>query len=303
MNTFQSQSEMKTLDFSHWKEVAWNGISFMAPAGWEIGKIGPRYLLLEAESGPLLEVKWKRVRGEFSHTLHLRRLSEFQGKKPGNPLRECSIPMEWQKALGNFQATGFTWQGDTIAGRGVILYCTSCHNATLIQFYQKHPEEIDKVPQPLLTSFRDHRQDGQVIWSVFDILATVPETFQLVRYRFEAGEFRLVFESTGQRITLHRWGPALALLENRNLDQFAGAAFDLSGGALRPLIVKGCNAVQWEAASSRSLLALMNIKPSFRCLRLWHLQEKNRILAVMAEGKGPFESTLLDKICSGYESL
>jgi hypothetical protein len=186
-----------------------------------VGKIGAHYLMLEEESGPVLEVKWGEVRGSFSHQDHLRRLAALHGKELGESVKQCPLPAAWEKALGKFEATGFSWHGKRVGGMGVLLYCSTCHNATLIQFYQKGSSQTEKIAQRLLTSFRDHRQDNQVIWSLFDIRATIPEKFRLVRHRFEAGEFELAFASGGQKITLHRWGPASILLSGRDLVQFA----------------------------------------------------------------------------------
>jgi hypothetical protein len=44
-------------------------------------------------------------------------------------------------------------------------------------------------------------------------------------------------------------------------------------------------------------------KASYYWLGLWHLEEKNRILGVRAEGKKPLDTELLDRICAHYESI
>lgn len=191
-----------------WKEFAWNGIRFLTPATWQVGKIGPRYLMLEVGSASVLEVKWGRIKGVFSHQMQLRRLAALQGKELRESVRQRPLPAAWKKALGKYEATGFSWRGETVGGVGVLLYCPTCQNATLIQFYGKGSNQTGEISERLLASFRDHRQDNQVIWSLFDIRATIPEKFQLIRHRFEAGKFELAFAWGGQKITLHRWGPA-----------------------------------------------------------------------------------------------
>jgi len=90
------------------KEIAWNGIRFLAPSDWEVGKIGPRYLMLETEYGPALEIKWGTVKGNFSHRKHLQRLAATQDKPSGKPVKKSPLPEEWAKALDPFDATGFS---------------------------------------------------------------------------------------------------------------------------------------------------------------------------------------------------
>jgi hypothetical protein len=290
-----------------WKEFAWNGIRFMAPVAWQVGRIGSRYLMLEEESGAVLEVKWELVKGAFSHQDHLRRLADLHGKELGKSVRQSSLPAPWEKALEKYEATGFSWRGRSIGGKGLLLYCPTCQNATLIQFYQKGSSQTEKIAQRLLTSFRDHRQDNQVIWSLFDIRATIPEKFRLVRHRFEAGEFELAFASGGQKITLHRWGPASILLSGRDLVQFARTMLPHPQGEARPVNGAGGKVVEWNAKPPLSRYdhwwSWIGAKPFFQWFRLWHVEEKNRILAVRAEGKETIDPRLLERICAGYESL
>ena len=290
-----------------WKEFAWNGIRFMAPPDWQVGKIGARYLMLEEESGSVLEVKWGRVNGTFSQQVHLRRLADLHGKELGKSVRQSPLPAAWKKALGKYKAIGFSWRGKTIGGKGVLVFCPTCQKATLIQFYQKGSNQTNKIPQRLLASFRDHRKDNQVIWSLFDIRATIPEKFQLVRHSFEAGKFELAFASGGQRISLHRWGPASILLRDRDLIHFAKTMLPLSQGEPYPVTVAGSKAVEWSVKPSPTpwglWWGLIKARPSSQWLRLWHVEEKNRILGVGAEGKRTMDARFLDRICAGYESI
>ena len=49
-----------------WKKLAWNGIHFNTPDQWEVAQIGTRHLILEDETGPVMEIKWGLVKGTFS---------------------------------------------------------------------------------------------------------------------------------------------------------------------------------------------------------------------------------------------
>ena len=289
------------------KEVAWNGIRFLSPREWELGKIGSRYLMLEDESGPVMEIKWGQIKGTFSHRDYLKRLSAFRGKDHRKSVSESPLPSGWEKALGSFESTGFSWRGTLLGGMGVILFCPTCRNATLIQFYQRDSGKLKRIYQPVLASFRDHRQDNQVVWSVFDIRAMMPVQYQLVRHRLDPGQFELAFESKGQQITLYRWGPASILLENRDLVEFAGAMVDTFGNEPHLVTKSSGKVVEWEVhlplSQWKRLWGYIKTRRPFQKYRLWHIEEKNRILGVSAVGKKPFDSRLLEQIFSGYESI
>lgn len=290
-----------------WQEFAWHGIRFEAPAGWQLGKMGPRYLLLEDDAGPALELKWGKVTGRFSPRTHLRRLTALQGKKLREPVTETPIPQPWQEAVGKYKATGFSWQGEGIGGSGVLLYCTACQTATLIQFYQKDNRQTETIPRRILYSFQDHREDNLVTWSLYDIRATLPEDFNLMKYRFEAGEFELAFFSKGRKLTLHRWGPAATLLSDCDLVRFARRLIPNPYGVGDPVILGEGRAVEWRIDPPSTpwghWWGRINRKLPFQWLRLWHLAGKNRILGVRIQGKRSVNPLFLDWVCENYESL
>ena len=286
-----------------WREIAWNGARLSTPAAWEVAKIGPRYLLLADQEEPAMEIKWERVKGRFSHRTALRRLRSLHG----NSVQESPLPDEWKQPLNGFIVTGFTWQAETRGGRGAILYCPACGNATLIQFFRTFSSPGNKTCLRVLASFQDHSLDDQVRWSLFDIRAQIPAEFRLVRYRFEAGRFEMHFGSKEQRIALYRWGPASALLDNGDLFAFAAQTIRIQRSEWRPLTWAGHPAVQWEKPVSAGLWARcrerMLRKPHFQWFRLWHLLEENRLFGVSAKGDKRFQSGWLDRICTQYESL
>ena len=290
------------------KEIAWNGIRFTAPVDWEIVKIGARYLMLEGESGPALEIKWRQVGEAFSHADQLRRLSEYNRKQPGVEVRKCSVPKGWKQALVDYQSSGFCWKEENLSGAGVTLYCPACRNATLIQFFSKPFGKPGDIPKRILVSFQDHTPNhpihDSVNWSMFDIRARVPKAYLLERYRFDAGEYRLDFHAGDQRIFLHRWAAASFLLDKyQGLNRFAADLFRIPEKAFQSTSINGCSAVGWEIESSGTWIDRFKVKPPHRWLRLWHLEKKNRLLGVLAEGRKPFDAELLGGICARYDSL
>ena len=290
----------------NWKQVAWNGIRFKTPPLWEIGQIGTRHLILEDEAGPVMEVKWGSVKGTFSHRAHLKRLAASQSRNIKGRIAEWFLPPPWEKALAGFETSGFLWQAADASGRGAILFCQACRNATLIQFFGDSSAKHEKVLLTVLRSFQDHRQDGRILWWIFDIRVKLPEGFRLLRYRFEAGKYELVFNDGMQNIHLQRWAPAAAILGGRDLIWFSGIIPEFAAGQPPLLTVDDSKAVEWSispAGKWRRMIGRLKVKPSYFWFRLWHLEDKNRILSVRAESKHPLDFRRLNRICAGYESL
>lgn len=290
---------------SPWKEVAWNGIRFLTPATWQVGTIGNYYLMLEQDGEPVVELKWGQTKDNFSHEAQLSRLSSLHKKGLEKTASECPIPKNWKEILGNYKTMAFSWKGKTMSGKGVILFCPSCHNATLIQFYRRSPAQPPEISQRLLSTFSDHREDKQVFWSVFGISATIPDAFRLQKYKFEAGEFELNFTSREQNIILQRWAPANVLLRNQSLVQIARSILNNPQGELLTEILTKDKAIEATCSLSSNQWAYrwlpLNKKPAYQELRLWHLDEKNCLLCVRIEGRKPSDRGFLKHICSGYE--
>jgi len=294
-------------DNMHWREIAWNGVRCEIPDYWDVAEIGPRYLMFADKSEPVLEIKWERIKGRFSHRSQLRRLTVQHKKKFGKTVKEVPLPSEWKTLLNDFSSVAFAWHVAEISGMGAVLYCPACKTATLIQFFQAASEHPDTIARHILGSFQDHPQDNQVIWALYDIRALIPIEFDLIKYRFDAGYYELVFSNKKLKITLERWGPASALLRNRDLEEFASM---MSGHASRepfPAVRTGPDAVEWVVSRPATWLARMGnigrLKVSGGCHRFWHSKEKNRIFGVKIEGKESVDAELFDRICDDYGSI
>lgn len=288
------------------KEIAWNGIRFLAPVEWEPAHIGTHYLVLENFAGPVLEVKWGRIKGNFSHAVHFKQLITRHKKRLGRTIQEKAVPANLKTALGAYAVSGFSWQGPTVSGNGMILYCPDCGNATLIQFYGNGSEKSDRITNALLASFQDHRHDDCILWSMFDIQARLPASFKLVHHRFRAGHFELGFAAGKHRVILNRWGPASILLADKNLVQFTREAVS-NMPAIPPPVQTGTGAaIEWRvppAAGIGSRWFNRIKKPCLQQLRVWRLDDKNRILGVRAEGRRPLDSGSFENICAGFDSV
>lgn len=290
----------------HWKEVAWNGVRFKTPANWEMAQIGTRHLLLENEAGPIMEVKWGPVKGKFSHKAHLKRLAALHSRRVKGRIAEWFLPPHWQAALSEYETSGFLWQGQAAIGRGAIIFCPACRTAALIQFFRYNSAQREKELSAVLRSYRDHRQDKRVLWSIFDLRVTLPQKLELIGFRFEAGKFEIKFTNDRQKIFLHRWAPAAALLGGGDLLEFTRMIPEFSAGKPQRLTIGGYNTIEWSKMPQsdwQRRISRLKVNPSFFWYRLWHLEEKNRILGIRSESKHPFDYQLLDQIYKEYESI
>lgn len=278
----------------------------MTPAVWEIGQIGSRHLILEEQTGPAMEVKWGSVKGAFSHKTYLKRLTTLHTRQLRGKIKEWELPPDWKRTLASYKASGFTWQTGDESATGVILYCPVCRNATLIQFFKHTSADLMKVYHAVLASYHDHHSNGRVLWAVFDIRSALPERFKLLRYRFDAGRFVLEFDAGDQKITLNRWAPASILLNGKTLADFVEKIPEFAEGDAHTVTTGGCHAVIGGVSPEtiwKRWMRRFKFKSAYLWFRVWHLEEKNRILGVRVESKRPLDSLMLKQICNDYESL
>ncbi len=288
------------------KDIAWNNIRLKIPSSWEIGRIGTHQLIFQDDSQPKLELKWHTIKGKFSHHAHLKRLATRHKNTLKQPIEKWPLSAEWENALTGFTTSGFSWRSEKSIGRGVILFCPVCRNATLIQFFFNAPDEIGTIPQKILKSLKDHRDDGQTDWSVFDIRATLPEKFILKHHRFQPGSYALEFSDGKQTIHLLRWAPASAFLDRQTLAQFAEALTHRAQTDFSAGMVNGYPAVEGYLApfiKEKRWFQRFTSKPVFQIWRFWHLMEKNRILGITIEGNHAIDPHLTNTICESYDSL
>ena len=288
------------------KDIAWNNIRLKIPRNWEIGRIDTNQLIFQDDSTPKLELKWNTIKGKFSHHAHLKRLTDQHKRSRIQLIEKWTLPAEWENALSGFSASGFSWRSEKSIGRGAILFCPVCRNATLIQFFLKTSDEMNDIPHKILESFKDHRDDGQTDWSVFDILATLPDKFMLKHHRFQPGNYALEFSDGKQIIHLLRWAPASAFLNRQTLFQFAEAITHIaqtdfsSGQVNKHPAVEGY--LMPSVKNNRWFQRLLS-NPVFQVWRFWHLAEKNRILGIKIEGNEAIDPHLTNTICKSYDSL
>jgi hypothetical protein len=293
-----------------WKEIGWNGIRFSVPRFWEAGRVGERYMLLENDGFPVLELKWNNIRGKFSTEGHLKRFkSNYQKQQGGQTISSWLIPRHWQDLLKSYDVTGFQWKGNLLTGKGLILFCKDCRCATFLQFYERRDNKKDDFnlihQEEILSSFQDHiSQNDLYLWSVYDIRTMLPQHFKLSRHSFSPGAFEMTFDTGVYTVSFYRWSPASVILLESDLQDFAEKVFPFK--SCRPVSELSDNVEAIELESFplisfwRKWRQKLRKKPMFKWARVWHISSANRILAVKAESDQPLDFESLNSICSEY---
>ena len=292
-----------------WKPLAWNGVCLRVPPNWEVSSLAPRHLQVDDGEGPVLELKWRRLEGRFSHEVHLKRLARFSGPVARLTFEEKPLAEEWRQALHGFDVRGFAWQTSDIGGEGAIIFCPRCHTATLIQFYQRPGRDHMPLAVEILRSFRDHSENGLISWTLFGISAQIPERFQLVGRHFYPGHYELRFADRREELRLSRWSPADVLLREDDLRSWFTKVFkrvqpeNLS--SVRPLEFRGNPALEWRSrpavGPAKRLWARVTGRKSHLWIRIWHLTNQNQIIGVEASSLQPIDEAFFQEICDNYE--
>ncbi len=289
---------------SKWKTVGWNGIRFQIPADWQPIEIGKQYLVFENDRRPVLEIKWgpaaKRL---FSKRPFHRPLAQLT-KRFGSAFQAAPVSQIWREALRAYDVKGFTWNSEDRSGKGILISCDKCQKVSLIQFLAPFARQSNQIQARLLSSFRDHPQNEENLWSIFEIQARLPKLFQIVRHKFQAGLYELDFRQAKQNLTLLRWSAASFLLKECDLVQFARTYLGIGETGTKQINSGDSDTLEWKTPPDEQDWikgARYFRKRQFRWLGLRHLTKRNRILAVRVQGPKPFDISTCNTIWQQYD--
>lgn len=289
-----------------WREIAWNGIRFRAPADWHPHEVGRRYLLLASPAGAAMELRWGPAgKTPPAPAAYLRRLRPRNA--PRRIVGTTPPPKAWRKALSQFVSDGFSWSDGRQAATGVVLCCPVCRQATLMQFFHSPGSGPGPTAAAILADFRDHGTGRAVPFALFDLRAEIPDMFELAAHRFEAGYFQLEFRRPRQRLVLHRWGPAEVLLQAGGLAAVGRRLLPELDGQPAPLAVGPHQGLAWShlppVRGWRRWWERLRPGHRFRHYRIWHDKKRNRLMGVSLEGRLAPPHPWLEALCKAYESV
>ena len=292
---------------SAFKETAWNHIRFKTPGDWEPCVIDQHHLMLEKNGGPVMEIRWGAVKKNFSPEYSLREMTKRHGKNLKESITKTRVPGIWKNVLyeKTTEITAFSWYGENQKAAGLILYNKASLNSVFIQFFVQNPAKPDGVTASVLKSLGYTADEKNVLWAMFDIRAILPTGFSMSRHSFAPGKYELVFSAKNHKIILHRWGPASVLLKNGNLVRFAEQQFQPAVIEHEKKFMDRYESAKWEIHKFESGKKFFFLKklfsPAVHQGRIWHVEEKNRILGIISIEKKPPPDHLVRNICKNFK--
>ncbi len=281
------------------QQIGWNGTRMEIPAGWQPVVILGDYLLFEDRYQPILEMKWQHLDGSLSTERIIRQLRRGAGKK--DTIEAWTPPDDWQSALSGFDVLGFSWSNAANTGRGLLLHCTTCDRATLLQFYGPRPER-NKACLHLLASLEDHAEGREQPWSIYDINFTLPATARLRSQKFLTGSYTVSLQIKDLFFSLLRFKPAKVLLADGDLQDF-GTRLLKHGEQLVAEQTSAEEAVwQKQANKWQRLRAKLRRQQAEHYLRLHHDPRFNIILGIQARSNLPIDENMINTIFTNYNA-
>ena len=235
----------------------WNGLLLRVPPSWNPAVLDKHYLLAEDDHGPVMEVKWGRIRGRLSFDKVFQKLSkelkgaEFFSGDGGEPQgasgRDAgdAVPRPWSEAVAELErrladqevrARPIFWRvrdhleselpaRNITAGRGAVVHSSASGLAWMIQFYEAGGRSVAEDAVSILHSLQNPDPGHWLPWELFGIRFRTPSWLELAEHSFKAGRYRLEFKNRGwkspTRLILERIAPARAVLKGRGLRDWA----------------------------------------------------------------------------------
>jgi hypothetical protein len=155
-----------------------------------------------------------------------------------------------------------------------------------------------------MASLQDHPHGSETPFALFGIRAHLPKGARLIRFRFEAGRYRLNWRRRDLHIGLHRWAPAGVVLERQSLTAFTAGQFQMPPVLLTATRQSGFTAADARVAPSRRLPAICRFFLPQRLVRTWHVPAQNTLLGVEVRGRGGGDRliTLFNRLADAYET-
>lgn len=283
--------------------IAWDGITIAVPSAWSVHTLDRGYLKTVADDGIVFELKWRTGQKKFNVDRFFNRFLKGLRRKEAGGIDPRPLPTRWLPALAGYTARGFEWNTGDRRALGVLTHCPVCNTAALMQWSGRPAERLETLALPMLDAFRDHGMSDWQAWRIFDIHARVPKAYALQGHRFLSGSFQMAFKSAGSRLSLYRWGPAGALLASTDLRRFARERLDTPRAATLTALPDS-QGWHWHSrppAGIRSWLANLLQRDSAHARgRIWHLADRNRILAVVMSSRRPIDNDTMNAICTHY---
>ena len=279
------------------KAIAWNGVAFNIPEAWEIDSLDLTHLMISENGSPRAEIKWTESPPSISFEKQFKSVMVRSQKLLNIKIHEQPAPSFFVHSLSSFNFFFFSWEGPSLKGVGVLIFCTHCRRLTLIRFFSSDAFLLNSSPHLMLASFMDHPVTGGVSWQLFGMAFSTPVQFTLSDYSLKPGYFFFKFLHRKIRLMVSSWGPASFLLSQKTPGEFAKERFpELNGSPKEGTCDRG-NYLEWSFRQgpfkNSGRLPFFFSHSRFILFRICHDRQNNRIYGVKIDSPRAFEIDLM----------
>jgi len=195
-------------DNREWQLFGWQGLAFNAPRDWSLAAVygdwKNGYACMDDPDRVRLEVRWERagrpVQWESTFNKYLDKLKK-KSRKIGLTLDSRNLSLSPAKP---YEAKGVEWKNNNATHAVAGIRCPECRRLALFQVIGLPRENGAKLLAKMIASFHDHRDDGNKVWSFFDMRADLPDSFELMQAGFKAGLIELKFREARAEFSFRR---------------------------------------------------------------------------------------------------
>ncbi len=276
--------------------VGWQGITIDVPQDWSlVGVSGDEKKGLFRVDGPFasgMEVRWQTAYAA-TPDLEARIKSFLRDLEKSAKKSKSDFSSKLKKDKTNENSVLFFWKADRV-GQGRIVYCEKCRRVVIAQVIYTREDDASKFAGDILSSIKDHRDDGWVDWGLYGLNFAVPPEYKIEKQEMLSGYLALFFRHGAKRIVVQRWGLVDSLIGDYTLDQWykKDVLPDIKGYRVEceQKEVLGHPGVEMAGKAGgikqlfRSLMYKFTLYefPSRVTGFAWHSPEVNRILGVWA---------------------
>lgn len=296
------------------RQIGWNNIQLALPGGWETIVSGDRNLLIEQNFQPLIDLRWETAtRGRTLEEIFLS-IQRVLGKRSSCPVERVAVPAELALLEEKTDCIAFSWsanEGPSCRDRhqainGLLWHCPDCATILIAQLYH-HPKVALAQLSPVFDSIHCHPPEGEntetTYWSIQDFRITLPTSCKMTAHSFQAGLTRLTFQEQDMQLHFCRLAPAKQRLQQGPMSRLLT---NLLGEDTKYQELNQSDH-HYECINSppltQQMLKRLKRQHPFRWGRIWHDEQANRLLSVLAESRSPIDLSRVHKFCDHYEIL
>ena len=287
----------------------WRGIEVTVPSSWELcrhsGNREAGYASLDDGGQVRLHVRWDRAKTLRRSDLRssLERYERSLRKKSGTSFLFKTEGCDFLPAGSrNAEETvPFYWE-DEHSVFGLASRCHKCNRVLFVEVMFPQSEVDQQAALEILGSVKDHREDGQCLWSVYGFAFLAPDSYNLEKAGFVPGRIRfLLRESRRSWLRAERWGVASQWLKKAPLERWPEELLKMmqlpAAGSIQrtPAEVNGRDACRFVHRPGRPGLS----GPGDIEGLVWPCCELDQVLVVVACGG---EDGLCDKVAATMKS-